>query len=169
MLNESTWLPIASWLAQSPMNAIVNGSTWIFPTSETLHFLGLILLFGSLLIMDLRILGYAKALPLKAVMAFTPFTILGFAINLATGIIFLFADPMRYFPNLSFQLKVICIIGAMANVLYFKYVIHPKIERDGDAAAMRADAQFVAAASLILWTLVIVFGRLIPYLGSDGG
>jgi hypothetical protein len=169
MLNESTWLPIATWLAASPISDVVNSSTWIFPASETLHFLGLILLFGSLLIMDLRILGYAKALPLQAVMAFTPYTIIGFAINLVTGAIFVLTDPIRYFSNLSFQLKIICIIGAMANVLYFKYVIHPRIDREGEVAAARTDARFVAAASLVLWTLVIVFGRLIPYLGSDGG
>jgi hypothetical protein len=169
MLDDSTWQPLAFWMRDSQLNTIINGSGWIFPASEKLHFLGLIMLFGSLLIMDMRILGFARSLPIKPLMGFTPFTIIGFAINLVTGIIFLFADPVRYFPNLSWQLKMLCLAGAAANVLYFKFVIYPVIERDGDAACARLDARIVAAASLSLWALVIIFGRLIPYLGSDGG
>jgi hypothetical protein len=169
MLDDSTWQPLAFWMRDSQLNTIINGSGWIFPASETLHFLGLILLFGSLLIMDMRILGFARALPVKTLMTFTPYTIIGFGINVVTGIIFLFADPVRYFPNLSWQLKMLCVGGAAANVLYFKFVIFPVIERAGDAVCERLDARIVAAASLVLWALVIIFGRLIPYLGSDGG
>jgi hypothetical protein len=169
MIDDALWQPLAFWMKGSHFNAIINGSGWIFPTAETLHFFGLILLFGSLLIMDMRILGFAPRLPLKPLMAFTPFTIIGFGINVLTGTVFLFADPLRYLPNLSFQLKLLCMAGAVANVLYFKFVIHPAIERDGDMASARLDARLVAGMSLLLWAMVIIFGRLIPYLGSDGG
>ncbi len=169
MFPDAFWQPIAFWMRDTSLSAWVNGTSWVFPTAEILHFLGLILLFGSLAVIDFRIIGVARRLPLKPLMAFVPFTLLGFVINLATGIIFMFADPIRYFPNPSWQLKMLCVAAAFANVLYFKFVIHPVIERDGDAAAARFDARFVAAASLILWTLVIAFGRLIPYLGADGG
>ncbi|HAU27661.1 MAG TPA: hypothetical protein DCW49_09800, partial [Alteromonas australica] len=75
-------------LNNSQLNHFVMNNAVVFPTLEMLHFLGLSLLFGALLIVDLRLVGIAKQLPLEKVEAFLRFALIGFAINLISGALF---------------------------------------------------------------------------------
>src|SRR5436853_5796399 len=85
---------ILHWIRDTWLGATVRQSRWIFATGETLHFIGLSLLVGGILIVDLRLLGFLRRIPIRAALAFLPFVIAGFLINLATGIVFFSADPM---------------------------------------------------------------------------
>ena len=98
--------PLINWMKQSAVHNFVTQNTWVWPTLETFHFLGLCLLLGSLILVDLRVLGFNKKAPLKEIHAFVPLTITGFSINALTGLLFLFGDPERYFPNVAFQFKI---------------------------------------------------------------
>lgn len=151
-----------SWMEGSALARVILETSWVFPALETLHFFGLILLIGSIYVVDLRFLGFAAGVPLHAVMRFIPIAGIGFGINLLTGIGFLFADPFRYYPNLSFRLKMLFVLMAGLNALWFKHAVHAKL---GPAATEPgASARIVAGLSIVLWSAVIVFGRLIPYL-----
>ena len=152
---------VLEWIESSPLNAFVMDSIWVFPAAETIHFLGLILLFGSLAIVDLRLLGVARSIPLRAVTAFVPVSIIGFSLNLVTGLLFIFGDPFRYFPNIGFRLKMLAIILAGLNAVWYKMAVDNRIER-GEPLEM--SAKVIAAASLIIWIFVIVAGRMIPYV-----
>ena len=70
------------------------------------------MLVGGILIVDLRLLGYIRPIPVRAALAFLPFVIVGFVINLLTGIVFFSADPMMYWPNPAFKLKMFLILLA---------------------------------------------------------
>ena len=155
--------PLINWMKQSAVHDFVTQNGWVWPTLETFHFLGLCLLLGSLIFVDLRVLGFNKKAPLKEIHAFVPLTIIGFSINALTGLLFLFGDPERYFPNVAFQIKMFLVFLAGLNVLYFELRVHPKIKQFGDAAKLGFDAKFVAGASLVFWVLVIILGRMIPY------
>ncbi len=150
------------WLEDSSIHDWVIGSTWTWPMLESLHFLGLSLLLGALIFVDLRVLGFAGKAPIKEMHAFVPIAVLGFTLNLITGILFLFGDPFRYFPNLAFQAKMFAILLAGLNVLYFELKVHPRIRESGDAG-VGIDGKIVAALSLIFWIFVVVAGRMIPY------
>src|SRR5437868_15464499 len=152
------------WLSHSWLAALLNDSTWMFPTLETLHFIGLILLIGSLLVVDMRLLGMAPAVPMAAVLIFLPWSLLGFGIHFVTGVMFFVSDPDHYYPNTAFRLKMLAVLLAGANALWFKRSVHPQIVAGGDQAALPDNARLIAGASLFLWFSVIVFGRLIPYL-----
>ena len=154
---------ILTWMEGSALAQFVVANAWVFPTLETLHFLGLIILIGSLFVIDLRLLGLAAHIPLDAAMAFLPWAILGFGINLTTGTMFVFSDPFRYYPNLSFRLKMLAIVLSGLNALWFKFMVYPQIGNAPDQN-LPASAKWVAAFSILLWLTVIVFGRLIPYL-----
>lgn len=154
---------LMSWMDNSGLHDWVVGSGWIWPMLETFHFLGLCLLLGSLIFVDLRVVGYNKTAPLKPIHAFVPITIIGFSLNAITGLLFMFGDPFRYFPNVAFQFKMFLIFLAGLNVLYFELKVHPKIKAAGDAAELGLDARIVAGASLVFWVGVILAGRLIPY------
>jgi hypothetical protein len=154
---------ILAWMESTDLARFILETTWVFPTLETLHFLGLILLIGSIYVVDLRLLGIGSVAPVSDIMRFVPVSLVGFGINVGTGIMFLFADPFRYYPNLSFRLKMLAIVIAGLNLLWFKYALHPKIHAADDTFPV-ATARTIALISLVMWTSVIVLGRIIPYI-----
>ncbi len=125
------------------------------------------LLFGPIIIMDLRLLGFDRlALTSASVHTLIPLTITGFVINLITGIVFLFGDPYRYAMNVSFAIKAVLIVLAGINAIYFWIKVTPVLERAGPHEDMPMSIKVVGLMSLATWTGVLCFGRLIPYLGT---
>ena len=160
-------IPILNWMESTWINEFALGPQWTWPIMETLHFTGMCLLFGPLLIMDLRLLGFDRlALPESAVHKLVPLTITGFVINLLTGIVFLFGNPYRYAMNISFAIKFVLIILAGLNALYFWKKALPILERAGPHGDAPTSIKVVGLSSLLLWTGVLATGRLIPYLGT---
>ena len=155
---------VLTWMESSAPAHFVVDNSWVFPTLETLHFIGLILLFGSMCMIDLRFMGFARHIPREAVLRFIPVALLGFLINLTTGILFLFSDPFRYYPNLSFRLKMLAVLLAGLNAIWFKFVLGPGTPSLGNSDNPGPLLKAIAALSLLLWTSVIVLGRMIPYL-----
>lgn len=159
MLGMLTWLE-HSWLA-----ALVNDSGWMFPTLEALHFIGLILLLGSLIVVDLRLMGVGEEAPLDAVIRFIPWSMVGFVINLVTGVLFFASDPKTYYFNTAFRLKMLAVVLAGLNLIWFKRSVHLLILAGANGRVeLPSSAAVIGGASLLLWISVIVFGRLIPYL-----
>jgi hypothetical protein len=155
---------ILTWMRDSALAAMITNNIWVFPALETLHFIGLILLMGSLLVMDLRFLGFAPRIPVNAVLAFLPIALIGFAINLTTGILFLFSDPYNYYENLSFRLKMLAVLLAGLNALWFKLSLNMESVTTQNSENTGMQIRLIAGISLLLWISVIVFGRMIPYL-----
>jgi len=151
----------------------VGGAGWPFPTCETLHFIGLCLLFGVAAIVDLRMLGVMKGVSFQSLHRLLPWGILGFGINLVTGILFFVSDPWQYVhtgdwigsQNSAFLWKMIFILLAGSNVLYFTVFDEPWHLESGDNAPLAA--KVVAAASLILVVGIMFWGRMLPFLGGS--
>jgi hypothetical protein len=96
-------------------------------------------------------------------MPFVPVSMIGFGINLVTGTMFLFSDPFRYYSNLAFRLKMLVILLAGLNAIWFKFAVHADILSD-TATDPRLLVRWIAGLSMLLWTTVIVLGRMIPYV-----
>jgi uncharacterized membrane protein len=149
------------------IGAVVAGNTgvgWLWPAAETLHFVGLCLLFVTVLAVDLRILGMGKALSFQALYQLLPLGMLGFVINLITGMMFFLASPGQYINNPEFQRKVVFIVLAGINVLYFMMVDDAWKIGEGDNAPLRA--KFAAVAAIFLWIGVLYYGHMLPFLGN---
>ena len=142
----------------------VNSHSWVWPTCETIHFIGLSLLFSVVLIVDLRLLGMAKKFSYAALYQLLPLGILGFAMNLATGMVFFIAAPEQYVKNISFHWKILFVMLAGINALYFMLVDEPWAIGPGDDAP--AFAKFAAASAIFLWVGVLFFGHMLPFLGN---
>lgn len=155
---------ILLWMEKSALGQLMRDSIWLFPFAEILHFLGLCLLIGSLMVVDLRLLGIIKDMSFKAIYRYLPVTILGFAINLVTGTLFLFTDPFRYYPNIGFRIKMALILLAGLNALWFQFKVHPATLKAPQNSGPDLSTRIVAVLSLLLWFAVIVMGRMIPYL-----
>lgn len=153
-----------TWFEMTWIGNAMRDHFWLWPTMETLHFIGLSVLFGSLLVIDLRVMGVARYINAAWAMKFIPVAIIAFVVNLLSGVAFFAGDPFRYAFNLGFQWKMGLIILAGVNALWFWFGEHRELVRlaDGEDAPLRA--KVIATLSLLIWVAVIVFGRMIPYV-----
>jgi hypothetical protein len=158
----------SKWLATTSLSwAARGGYPWVWPASETLHFIGMALLVGVVGLLDLRMLGFAKGLPIAPINRLLPWGIAGFALNLITGCIFFAGDPFQYIHNDVFWAKMLFILLAGANVGVFYLT---GLSRRVDACNAGDDAPWgarvAAAVSLLLWIGVMYLGRMLPFLGG---
>ena len=155
------WL-VTSIRLHSPVAKMMH-TAWGWPMAESLHFLGLCLLIGSIGAFDLRLLGVAKRVPLSAVHRFIPFGLIGFAINITTGLLFLLTEPDQYIYNRSFHLKLVFLtIGGLNASLFYLTSWRTVF---GSAAVYQAPmrARIIAAVSLTAWISVIICGRMLTF------
>jgi len=136
-----------------------------WPSLETLHFIGLSLLIGVILLIDLRMLGVMKNVAFPALHRLLPWAILGFGTNLVTGILFFVASPDQYDQNMAFAWKMILVMLAGANALYFTLFDEAWVLKPGDDAPLTAKA--VAVSAIALWLGVLYFGSMLPFLGNS--
>ena len=143
---------------------VIEYSRWGWPLLETLHFIGLILILGTVGLLNIRVLGFLKQLPVGPLHRLLPLGLAGLAINVVTGVMFFVGMPYFYVYNLIFQAKIILILFAGANLLLFYCTgVFRKWEKLGPGDDAPMFAKFVAAASLLLWLAVTVIGRYIPF------
>jgi uncharacterized membrane protein len=142
----------------------VSGRTWVWPTCETLHFVGLCMLFTVVLIVDLRMLGMIKSVSFEAVYQLLPIGMLGFGINLITGILFFIGVPGQYVHNGTFFFKIVFVLLGGLNVLYFTLDDEPWAVKAGDDAPLTA--KIAAASAIFVWVAVLFCGHMLPFIGN---
>src|SRR5262245_58651029 len=159
------FLSFASWLHRTPLSlSLQHQAGWLWPLCETVHFAGLSLLIGVAGMFDLRLLGFLKRVPVAVVKQFMPLALVGFAMNLLTGTIFLISQPAQYFGNYTWWLKVGFLSIAGVNALVFETAYGKK------AVALRAGEdtplalKLIAGVSLIAWFGVLWAGRMLPFI-----
>lgn len=158
--------PFQMWLVQTFSSATSVATfmrtAWGWPVVESIHFVGLTLLFGSIAAWDLRLVGMAKHVPIASFHRLVPFAVLGFAINAASGSMFLMTEPDQYIYNPAFHFKLLFLGLAGLNVMLF-YLLMFRSGRSFDAGATPLFARISGTASLVCWTAVIICGRLITF------
>jgi hypothetical protein len=143
------------------VNAFMESGPW--PAVESVHFVGLTLLFGSIAAWDLRLLGLVREVPVAAFHRLVPFAVLGFGINAGSGVLFLMTDPDQYVYNSAFHLKMLCLAAAGLNVAVFYLTTFRRVEALPPGAPLPLMATLSGAVSLVLWIAVIVCGRMITF------
>ncbi len=152
-------------LARVIGDAMVN-LNWGWPASETVHFVGLSLLFGVVLVVDLRMLGFMKGIRFSALHRLLPWGVLGFGINVVTGMLFFIGAPTNFYvTNPLFFWKLALILVAGANALYFTVFDQPWRMEAGDTPPMVA--KIAAASGILLWVGVIFCGQMLPFIGHS--
>ena len=147
--------PKAGW---SPaIEVLINQVLWFVPW-QTVHFFGFSLIFGTALVVSLRVLGCWKSVPFSAMHRLLPLGVCGVVINVFSGMLILFADSHRYLTSLTFVPKIMSIVIGATAVLYFSVSERLWNVKAGDDAPI--GAKWVAAVVLIAWSGVIIGGRL---------
>lgn len=151
------------WLTAASIASLVNERVWLWPAMETVHFIGLWLLFGVVLFVHLRMLGVMRGASFAALHRLLPWGMLGLSMNIVTGMMFVIANPGQY-ASPAFYWKMGLLVLAGGNLLYFTIFDGPWGVGAGDRAPARVQAMAVSA--IALWLGVMYFGRMLPFLGD---
>jgi uncharacterized membrane protein len=149
-----------SW--RTSAQGFIFDNAWTWPASETLHFIGLTLLFGVALIVNLRIMGLIRGVGYAALHRLLPIGVFGFFLCLLTGMLFFIGNAERYVAVPTFGVKIAFIVLAGLNLLYFTIFDQPwKVGQDQDAPI---GAKLMAVSTLFFLIGALYFGRSIPFL-----
>jgi hypothetical protein len=152
----------AHWLSTTTLADFMTG-WWEWPIAESLHFIGLSMLIGTVGLFDLRLMGLAKRIPLSALHRLIPFGIAGFVINMLTGICFLTNAANQYMYNPAFHLKILSMAIAGINVTLFYTTMFKKVQTLGPGEDAPLPARIIGGVSLTCWLSVIACGRLLTF------
>jgi hypothetical protein len=136
-------------------------SAWGWPVAEIVHFFGLCLIFGTIGMFDLRMMGLVKGLPLRALHRLIPFGIFGFSLSVVTGLMFVISTPFEYLYNPAWQLKMGFMALAGLNVAGFYLTTAKAAYAVGADDAPPRAARIFAGVSLACWVGVVCCGRVI--------
>ncbi len=150
-------MPAAGAHHNRPMFTWISGHPWAYPALEVLHLVGIALLLGNLVLLELRVLGAAPALPLPALArAALAVALAGFGLAATSGLLMFASQPMELLANRVFTLKMLLLLAAGSNAAWFH----------GRGSLQRLDglAKAQALLSLGLWLAVLTCGRFIAYV-----
>jgi hypothetical protein len=146
-------LGFCEWLEQTSVSVAIRDSALAYPVIESVHVLGLCLL-GMAILMDLRVLGFALTpVPAAEVASdLTPWMAAGVVVMIASGILTFLNNPVEYYTNSVFRLKMLMLLLLAVNA----WVLRARRSQQQSAAVART-------VSLVLWAGIIVAGRMITY------
>lgn len=169
MITDETIRALQLFLQSTALGSIVRGSIWMWPVLESLHFVGMSLLVGTVGMFDLRLLGFARRVPVAALHRLIPFGVAGFLLNAATGICFLAAFPGEYLYNAAFQAKVAFFVVAGANVALFYTATFRRLRTLGPEDPSPIGARIAGLVSLVAWVGVMAAGRMLTFFRGHTG
>jgi hypothetical protein len=157
-------LELLLWLEGTAIANAIRTSIWMYPAFESAHYVGIALLVGGIMVIDLRLLGFAQRLPIAPVMGLLPWVFAGFLINLVTGTLMFIYGATSYGTSWLFWYKMGLILVAGGNALLFKLVAG----RSGGAWMRSGEVpvavKAIATLSLVLWVAVTAAGRFMAYV-----
>jgi hypothetical protein len=150
-------------LRTTPVGAWVRHSQWAWPVLESLHFIGMSVLIGTIGLFDLRLLGLARGIPYGALHRLIPLGIAAYGVNVVTGLCFLSGTPDQYLWNPAFRFKVAFMTVAGLNVLFFYTRVFRRLEQLAPDTPPPLGARLAGAVSLAMWVGVMSAGRLLTF------
>jgi len=159
--------PLFEFVGEFPSSIAIreslNGYTYLL----TAHVLGMCLFAGLVAMMDVRLAGIGNlGTPVTQIQKrLFPWQVLGIFVSFSTGLTLLYADPMRYFTNFYFWLKMLLLVVATVNLLWFHFTTYSSVAQwDNDPVPPFA-ARLAGYFSLALWGAIIFVGRMEAYSG----
>jgi len=156
-----SWL---DWLNDSALGAAMRGDLWLYPMVEVVHILGFSVLFGAVLMFDLRVLGLSKNIEVTALARhLLTWSIAALLLVVPAGVMMFSAHPHDFASNGVFILKLCLIATAGVNAVLFHVGVYRSVDRWNTAVATPGIAKIQALFSIALWVAVIFCGRLLAY------
>ncbi len=159
---EGILLAAAGWLDAIGFGPWARGSGLVYPVANTLHLLGLVMLVGGIGVVDLRVAGLWRSIPIEPLSrALTLVAIIGLAVMVASGTVLFAADGRSLAGSGIFHVKLVLIVLALANAIAFRWIWGDRI--GGWLGQVPVAARVMAVTSILLWLAVGTMGRWIAY------
>lgn len=157
-------LRICEWVDSTRLSLLLRQSNWAFPALDTVHTLGIVLVAGAIMLVDLRLLGLGlRSVPIPDLVGrIVPATLAGFGLMLATGALLFASEAVKMYHSPAFRIKMVLLAAVGLNALIF----HRTIYRDvacWDPARAPVRARVAGLLSLAMWIAIIAAGRAIAY------
>jgi hypothetical protein len=153
-----------TWLQDLDFPTQIRESALLFPSIETVHVFALVLVVGSIMTVDLRLLGLTnRDRPFTHLAAeMLPWTWSAFTVAAIAGFLMFSSKATTYYANIPFRIKMCCLVLAGLNMFWFHWAgtRHLKMWDHGKPPAA---AKFAGGASLLLWTVIVATGRWIGF------
>ncbi len=154
------------WLERTSVGTAIRDSLWLFPIIETVHIFGIILLVGATSILDLRLMGltFRNESVSKIAGRFIPWALVGFVIQVVTGLLLFSSEATKMYDNLGFQIKMLLILIAGINALIFHSFAYQRVRKWDRDPVGPWSARFAGLFSILLWFGIVAAGRWIAYV-----
>jgi len=157
---------LVTTLKATSLSAWVINTPSVWPICETLHFIGLSMLVGIVGLLDLRLLGFFRRIPIAALRGLLPWGLVGFVVNLVTGVLFFVGAPDQYVNNSAWWYKVAFLGVAGVNAGIFETTQASALFRLGPHDDTPTTFKVMGAVSLGSWFMVLYWGRMLPFIGN---
>ena len=161
LLGQSSGTPL---LSAAAVKDFVLQHPFVWPTCETLHFIGMSLMFGVLMIVNLWLVGWLPGMSFASVHRLLPFGLMGLGVNFITGMFFFIGASEQYTQNVAFHWKVILLM--LAGVNYLVLTVYDEAWALPASADAPLSCKLLGASTLILTIGVMYFGRMPPFIGN---
>src|SRR5687767_6263256 len=159
------------WLASTEWSIALHESQYAYATIEAIHVWALCLFVGFAVLLDLRLINVIfRDVPVSDMARrLLPWTKVGFAIMVISGILLFYAIPLRTYLNIFFRIKAVLLIVAGLNAFVFHHGTYGKLGEGDVAVTRRRRARVAGMCSLVLWASIVFSGRMIAYDWFDCG
>ena len=158
-------LSLCHWLERTPGAVAIRESMWMFGGLISIHVLSLGVFFGTIAVLDLRLLGRGmRTSPVSELVdRFLPWTRVSFGLMALSGALLIWSEAAKCYNSASFRIKMMLIFLAGVNILVFHRRTYRTIATWDRAAVIPARAKLAGFISLLLWTGVLAAGRAVGY------
>jgi hypothetical protein len=159
-------LQFCEWLENTPVGAGIREGVWLFPMLNIAHVLGMTIAAGTVVYLDLRLLGFGlRQAPVSQVAkSLLPWTWGGFSVMFLSGMFLIFSEAVMLYGNWFFRIKLVLLALAGLNAWVFHRGVYRGISEWDMAPVAPFRARLAGAFSLTLWMAILAAGRAIPYL-----
>lgn len=160
-LTSPMWIDVENW----PLSWEIGGTAW-FPFLESIHVIAAAMVVGSILMVDLRLLGLAATrYPISTLSReLVPWSWGAFVIATITGLGMFITRAASHVVNPAFQWKIGLLVLAGANMVYFHFRVYRHIERWDTVVATPMQLKLIGSLSLLLWAGVMLAGRWVGHI-----
>lgn len=157
----SLFLPLFTWADHTAIGMAIRASRWLFPVIEAFHLVALALLGGTVLIVDMRLLGWGlRSRPVSELASdMQPWMVAGLFVMLASGFLLFLSEPTKLYDNLPFQIKMVFLFLAIV----YTFTIRRRLLRSNVDLAWPVRSRLAGGVSIALWSVVGFMGRGIGF------
>lgn len=154
-----------AWIERSALATAMRQELWLYPSIEILHIFGFVTLVGSIVMLDLRLLGLSPKIPIRLLARhLLPWTLGALIVIVPTGLMMFIAHASDFISNTAFVVKISLIFAAGFNAIAFHMGPYRSVSEWDSHFATPGAAKLHALVSILIWMGVITCGRLLAYL-----